>query len=211
MRFRCVVIALALLAAFASDSWGQSQQPTPPPTQPTQANQASKPYERGTEQSPVIVKVLPTKESEDKAAADARHDDERTENDRRLAHFTELLFWATCALSAIALFQLFVFGWQGIQLKRSVSAAKDATELGNREFIATHRPKVIVRYIQGPFRDERTRSYVWVTVVNTGINAATIEAFGVDLAQRWRYNEEWIAPGLDASAQVRIIAIIRRV
>ena len=27
MRFRCLVIALALLAAFASDSWAQSQQP----------------------------------------------------------------------------------------------------------------------------------------------------------------------------------------
>src|SRR5258706_2667824 len=144
MKLRYLVTALALLAAGASDSWGQSQQPTPPPTQPAQTNQTSKPYERGTEQSPVIVKVLPTKEGEEKAGADASHEDEKTENDRRLARFTELLFWATCALSVIALFQLIVFGWQGIQLKRAVSAAKEATELGNKEFISTHRPRITV-------------------------------------------------------------------
>jgi hypothetical protein len=63
---------------------------------------------------------------------------------RRLARFTELLFWATCALSVIALFQLFVFGWQGIQLRLAVSAAKAATELGNKEFISTHRPRMTV-------------------------------------------------------------------
>jgi hypothetical protein len=147
MRFRCLVVALALLAALASDSWGQSKQPTPPPTQSAQTNQASKPYERGTEQFPVIIKVLPTKESEEKAAADAHREDEKTANDGRLAGFTELLFWATCALSVIALFQLFVFGWQGVQLKRAVSAAKEATELSNREFISTHRPKIIVHAI----------------------------------------------------------------
>jgi hypothetical protein len=84
MKLRYLVTALALLAAGASDSWGQSKQETPPPTQPAQTNQTPKPYERGTEQSPVIVKVLPTKESEEKTAADSRHEDEKTENDRRL-------------------------------------------------------------------------------------------------------------------------------
>jgi hypothetical protein len=201
MRFHCLVVALALLTTMASDSWGQSKQPTPPPTQPAQTNQAAKPYERGTEQSPVVVKVLPTKESEEKAAADVHREDEKTANDARLARFTELLFWATGALSVIALFQLFVFGWQGIQLKRSVSAAKDATELGNREFIATHRPRVIVRYIQGPLYDEQRRTYVFVTVVNTGANTATIEALGADLAKRDAVNEGWVAPGLDAEAK----------
>src|ERR1700687_3599169 len=147
MRFRCLVFALALLAAFASDSWGQSKKPTPPPTQPAQTNQTPQPYERGTEQSPVIVKVSQTKESEEKAAADTRREDEKTANDWRLARFTELLFWATGALCIIALFQLFVFGWQGIQLMRSVSAAKEATELGNREFISSHRPELRLKHI----------------------------------------------------------------
>src|SRR5258708_14698867 len=148
MKLCCLMIVLTFLAATASDSWGQSQQPTPPPTQPAQTNQASKPYQRGTEQSPVIVKVLPTKESEEKDAGDARREDEKTENDRRLARFTERLFWATCALSVIALFQLFVFGWQGYQLRETVKATKEAARLANKEFISTHRPRIILHSIK---------------------------------------------------------------
>jgi hypothetical protein len=148
LRVRCLVVALALLVAFASDSRGQSQKPTPPPSETAQAKEAAKPDQRGTEQSPIVVKVLPTKESEEKAASDARHEDEKTENDRRLARFTELLFRATGALSVIALFQLFVFGWQGIQLKRTVSAAKDTTELARQEFIASHRPKIKIHAVE---------------------------------------------------------------
>ena len=83
-----------------------------------------------------------TPSSKSIAAADAKHEDEKTENDRRLAIFTERLFWATVALSVIALFQLFVFSWQGIQLKRTVTAAKEATDLARQEFNATHRPKI---------------------------------------------------------------------
>jgi hypothetical protein len=111
--------------------------------------------------------------------------------------------WLACEqrLAFIGFLQLIVFGWQGVQLKRSVSAAKEAIELGNREFIATHRPKVIVRYIQGPFHGEHGKGFIWVTVVNTGINAATIEAFGADLARRMDETEKWAAPGLDASAK----------
>ncbi|MEA2899715.1 MAG: hypothetical protein QOJ84_5330 [Bradyrhizobium sp.] len=179
MKLRCLVVALTLLAAFASDSWGQSQQPTPPPTQSTQPNQTPKPYERGTEDSPIIVKVLPTKESDEKATADARHENEKAENDRRLARFTEALFWATGALSVIALFQLFVFGWQGVQLKRSVSAAKEATELGNREFISTHRPKIIVYGLDfcGNLAEEKPVP-ISFRYVNAGDSDAKITGFG---------------------------------
>jgi hypothetical protein len=50
MRLRCLVITLALLMAFASDSQAQSKRQ--PPT----------PDNRGTEQSPVIVKILPSEQ-----------------------------------------------------------------------------------------------------------------------------------------------------
>jgi hypothetical protein len=40
--------------------------------------------------------------------------------DKKIADFTELLFYATAALAGIAVLQLFVFGWQGLQLKRTV-------------------------------------------------------------------------------------------
>jgi hypothetical protein len=182
---RCLVIALTFLAAIASDySWGQSQRKpsTREETKTTQQPAASD--QRGTEQSPVIVKMLPTKESEEKAAADAHREDEKTENDRRLARFTELLFWATCALSVIALFQLFVFGWQGIQLKRSVSAAKEATELGNKEFISTHRPKIIVYDLvfSGDLTEEKPIP-ISFRYVNAGDSDAKITGFGTHIVR----------------------------
>jgi hypothetical protein len=182
MRLSCLAIALAFLVSFTPDSWGQSNQPTPPPTQPTQANQTSKPYERGTEEDPVIIKILPTKDSKEKTAADSHHEDEKTENDRRLALFTERLFLATVALSVIAFFQLVIFGWQGIQLKRTVSAAKEATELGNREFIATHRPKLRIRRIvpNRPFVPGQ-RATASIEVANIGTSEATVEQLGIDI------------------------------
>src|SRR3984893_19510383 len=44
MTLRCLVIVLALLAAFASDSWAQSK---PPPTQAKQSAQPSTADQRG--------------------------------------------------------------------------------------------------------------------------------------------------------------------
>jgi hypothetical protein len=173
MGLRCLAAILAFLAAFASDSPGQSKQQTPRPTQSAQPNQTSKLDERGTDQSPFIVKVLPTKESEEKAAADARREDGKTANDARLARFTELLFWATGALCIIALFQLFVFGWQGIQLRRTVRASEN-------EFIATHRPKIRVKHFW-------LTSDIWdgtvitanVTYVNNGTANALFNDTGI--------------------------------
>ena len=59
MRLRCLVVTLALLVAFASDSSGQSRR------QPDSraAQQSTTPDNRGTEQSPVVVKILPTEQS----------------------------------------------------------------------------------------------------------------------------------------------------
>src|SRR6266478_4838934 len=59
MRFRCLAIALALLAAFTSDSWGQSKQP-PPNKQTTQPPATD---QRGTDQVPLAVKVLPAQDA----------------------------------------------------------------------------------------------------------------------------------------------------
>jgi hypothetical protein len=61
MRLRCLVITLSLLVAFASDSSGQSKR-QPPREDSKAAQQANTPDNRGTEQSPVIVKILPTEQ-----------------------------------------------------------------------------------------------------------------------------------------------------
>jgi hypothetical protein len=143
LKRRTAFVVLAICLALIADSSGQSQRPpqrsresVQPPISET-ANPAQPPAsdQRGTEQSPVIVKVLPSDDEKQKAATEAKREEQKTTNDENLA-----LFWATIALAFIATLQLFVFGWQGIQLNRTV-------DLANREFIATHRPRLKVRRI----------------------------------------------------------------
>lgn len=59
MKLRCLVIALALLAAFASDSWGQSKRPPGSDASSKQNTQSAAPDQRGTENMPLSVKILP--------------------------------------------------------------------------------------------------------------------------------------------------------
>jgi hypothetical protein len=141
-----VVLALALLLAMTGDSAAKSQRPSPsnresiepPQTQSTQSKEAAPQYPRGTEDSPAFVKIIPTLDEQQRAAAETKREDDKAANDRSIALFTGRLFWATVALSVIAVGQLFAFLWQGIQLKRAV-------DLANREFIATHRPRLKIR------------------------------------------------------------------
>jgi hypothetical protein len=81
---------------------------------------------------------------------------------------------------------------------REARLTTDALNLARQEFVANHRPRVILRYIQGPFENEERRQFIWVTFVNIGANTATIEAFGADLARRWADTENWALPGVDA-------------
>jgi hypothetical protein len=59
--------------------------------------------------------------SEQEAAAKHQEELFKAATDKKIADFTERLFEATAALAGIALLQLFVFGWQGWQLRRTVS------------------------------------------------------------------------------------------
>src|SRR5258708_39718546 len=108
MKVRRLVLGLALLAIFASDSWGQSKQ-QPPKANPQNTTQ----QERGTENSPVVVKILPTEKSE----TELHSEKEKQETDRQivrltddLAKYTKLLFFATAALLLVTP-GLFIFGY----------------------------------------------------------------------------------------------------
>jgi hypothetical protein len=81
---------------------------------------------------------------------------------------------------------------------RQARLTTDALNLAREEFVATHRPQVILRYIQGPFENEEGYQYIWISFVNIGANTAIIEAFGADLAKRWKDTDDWAMPGLDA-------------
>src|SRR5665647_561304 len=85
MRLRCLAGALILVAAFASDSWGQSKQPSAKAGQQSAGQQ-----ERGTNNSPVVVKVIPTEKSKDELAREDAKDKEKLAVDYRPPTFPYL-------------------------------------------------------------------------------------------------------------------------
>jgi hypothetical protein len=86
LRPRHTILGLALLVAMLGNSWGQSQQPSPsggkgvqpPYTQPHEPTQTPKTDQRGTEQAPVVVKILPATEGEKQAAANAKREEQKS-------------------------------------------------------------------------------------------------------------------------------------
>jgi hypothetical protein len=67
-------------------------------------------------------------------------------------------------------------------------------ELARKEFASTHRPRIVVRFIQGPLRDPKDNEFISVTIANVGGSPATVDAIGGDLARRNRKGE-WALTG----------------
>jgi hypothetical protein len=77
---------------------------------------------------------------------------------------------------------------------------RKSIDLARQEFIATHRPRIIVRFVQGPVDDGKEPEFVWVSIANVGEAPATITAVGYGLARRKGRNN-WLPPGLAAGLQ----------
>jgi hypothetical protein len=133
MKRYCLAIALAFVAALASDSWGRSQREAPPKEESKSAQQPTQNDQRGTDQSPFIIRILPTPKVPEVADSNGAETDSKSSSDWWLVKLTG-------ALAAIGFLQLLVFGWQGIQLRNTVKASES-------EFTATHRPKIRVKHL----------------------------------------------------------------
>jgi hypothetical protein len=74
----------------------------------------------------------------------------------------------------------------------------DSLELARKEFVSTHRPRIVIRFIQGPLRDPKDNEVISVTIANVGGSPATVDAIGGDLARRNKEGK-WVSPGLNAT------------
>lgn len=114
----------------------------PLPSQPLyKANTTKKtatPDARGTEQSPIAIKVIPPSVTDKKSAADNKERDGKSESDWWLVRLTGVL-------AIIGFLQLIVFGQQARRLRQTVTTMEDTADLARKEFISTHRPKIILR------------------------------------------------------------------
>jgi hypothetical protein len=90
-----------------------SQQPKPKIQQGQQVTTAD---QRGSQDSPIVVKVLPTAKTPEEAAQDVEDRKNKTNNDGNIVDLT-------AALAIVAVLQLGVYAYQSYQLKKTVKAA----------------------------------------------------------------------------------------
>ena len=198
MRFRCLAIALALLAAFTSDSWGQSKQP-PPSKQTTQPPATD---QRGTDQVPLAVKVLPApdaKEQADKAERDRKEkaviDEKLAFETQRIADYTNRLAWFTVMLFGVAILQAALFFYQLRYMRQGMkdatiaaNAARDGAAAANEQakaIIVAERPYVffkitkpgLISQNERLIPDTETKGRLHFELINAGRTPAMLDEF----------------------------------
>jgi hypothetical protein len=162
--WRIAALSLALCLALISDS-AQSQRHsrTNPPR--AESTQPTAPDQRGTDQLPLSVKIVPSPDSKEKGEQELREREDKAETDKklafetqRIADYTFYLGIFTLAVFCAATGQIVLF-W--IQLryirqslkdakiaadaaKESADTAREAIALTRNTFIAANRPKLIV-------------------------------------------------------------------
>jgi len=121
---------------MASVLCAQSQRPTPTPSEkssPQQeetqsTTQQTAADQRGTEQSPLIVKTLPTPKTEEEAERERQEYKEKTATNRELATFTKWLAYFTGGLVVVAALQFFTLFWEARLLRKSLATSKQAAD-----------------------------------------------------------------------------------
>jgi hypothetical protein len=126
MRFSCLVVALALLATFASDSWGQSNQPSRGNEAP-RAEQATKTDQRGTPNQPLSVNIVPT--AEQKTDAEKKDNDAaiKAADDKKLVEYTGYQVLIGIVTFFIFVLQLAAFSLQARYMRRTVTEMRKTT------------------------------------------------------------------------------------
>jgi hypothetical protein len=152
----CWVAALIAASFLRTEAIAQSERNQPGVQQPAPAvaQQKSPEEQRGTEQSPFIIKVAPTPKTESERADEAKDRERIAESERKkeksdadlvqyteeLARFTKWLFVATVILGIATSGLLVAAAFQAYLTRKSI-------DLARAEFISTHRPKLRIRRI----------------------------------------------------------------
>jgi hypothetical protein len=99
-----------------------SQQQTSKSHQPRETTATD---QHDTQESPIVVKVLPTPKTQEESTQESNDRKEKSANDRNLVK-------ATYVLAGIGILQLFVFGYQALKLKETVKSAGEQAKAMER-------------------------------------------------------------------------------
>jgi hypothetical protein len=166
MRFGYLAIALVLLVTFASDSLGQSKQP---PTQSKPATQPPAPDQRGTDQVPLAVKILPATDAQEQAEK-AEHerkekaiiDEKLAFETQRIADYTDRLALFTVLLFCVAVAQAGLFLWQLRYMRQGMRDAEMAAKAAQDSAEATWDSVTLAK----DTAERQLRAYVFLDTIN---------------------------------------------
>ncbi len=89
------------------------------------SSQSANSDQRGTEQSPLVIKLLATEKTKQESEVDARDRQEKASSDWWIVRLTGIL-------ALVAFLQLLVFGYQAKKLRETVESAKDQSSAMDR-------------------------------------------------------------------------------
>lgn len=161
-----LIIAIILAALWIPEA--RSQTPTQYHYQKANADQ------RGTENHPLAIKIIPT--DEDKKTTEQEQEDRtiKASNDERLTDITARLVWVGWFQFFVFCFQLLAFRKQADFMQQTVIEMKKASTLAMQEFVSIYRPKLRVRMVKIQSVTRGKPVIVKVEIVNVGETKARI-------------------------------------
>jgi hypothetical protein len=168
---RQIALCVAISLAISGVSWGQSQKPPASSNPPSNENTQPAPRDqRGTDQSPLAIKIIPGTDSKQKTEQEERERKEKTDIETRLADetqriadYTKFLSVFTAALLAAAIGQIVLFWYQLGYMATGVkdagiaaTSAKEATKNAKESFEKLERPYIFI-YEPKPFAISRSK------------------------------------------------------
>lgn len=174
MRIALVVAILILLCGIGVCA--ESHKVIKPEVKPTTDQQMTENNHAGTEQSPIVVKIIPPKKDKIEADAAAKEKEEKKSIDDRLVFFTG-------CLAVIGLMQLAVFAWQARRLRQTVEATKEAADAANKSadvaekaLTLVERPYVFAFSVSKFHISENLNPAITYEVANFGKTPAIIQS-----------------------------------
>jgi len=154
-------IASVLLFVWLQSPSPPTRKPSnPPQQQPNSAEQRPATDQRGTEQSPFVVKTLEPTKSQAEAEQETKDRQQKTANDGWIVILTGIL-------AVVAVGQLGVYLYQAIKLRETVKAAGEQSAAMERYIVEAARSATAMEAIANTIKDGNQmimRAYVNVTI-----------------------------------------------
>ncbi|MHB1955840.1 MAG: hypothetical protein ACYCOU_19080 [Sulfobacillus sp.] len=150
LKLSVLVMLFGCATAYGQQRPLLPQSQRPPQTKGQSARQQAAPEQRGTDQLPLTVKIIPTPQSQTEIEREQQQRDEQTRDERKLTNFTGLLVgvgflqFTAVAVQAVFLYLAFRESKNASDAaNRSAKAAEDSLTKLQRAFVALNAIKYL--------------------------------------------------------------------